>query len=120
MFISIYYIILSVIIIYIFHQFIVYLKNTFTIPKVLDVTNDFTGNLKNQNYKVNNDTNINNDSNVNNDTNVNNNDNNIHVNNTFNVDSGLSPLTNNTSLDNEPLNDDMDELSNYLHNITTL
>lgn len=80
MYISIYYFILSFLSIYIIHQFILYLKNTFTIPKVLDVTHDFNIHFENTHVPI--------------------------------VQSNLNQQTSTST-------DDMDELTNYLQNITT-
>jgi hypothetical protein len=89
MFLFVYYFILSFLIIYIIHNFILYLKTTFTLPKVLDISPDVTTSVEQDIY-----------------------DKPYDQTHTYNDSSTFAS----TSLKNEI--DDINELTNYLQDIT--
>ena len=91
----VYYFILSLVIIYIIHYFIMYLKTTFTLPRVLDISSDFTLNTNYLNKQINEQS----------------------VSNTAEVDETFTP-PNHVNLNPVSLETDIDELTNYLQDIT--
>lgn len=98
MFVLVYYFILSFVIIYIIHNFILYLKTTFTLPKVLDISSDFTMNINNINKQINKQP--------------------IYNTSMIEEDETLTQ-SNQINSNSVSLKKDIDELTTYLQNITT-
>ena len=98
MFVLVYYFILSFVIIYIIHNFILYLKTTFTLPKVLDISSDFTMNINHINKQINKQS--------------------IYNTSMIEEDETLTQ-SNQINSNSVSLKKDIDELTTYLQNITT-